>query len=178
MEKETGTVKWFNESKGYGFITRAEGEDVFVHFSAIEGSGFRTLLEGQRVEFRMDEDSKGPCAVDVRAIVDGSGRRDVPSSGRKAVEGVGGDSISMSKRLCVSNLSPLTSESRLTQLFEAIGEVASVDMAVEHIRGRRQAFALVEMAEEDAARQAVRALDGEEVEGQRIEVTRARPPQF
>jgi len=178
MEKETGTVKWFNGRKGYGFINRDGGGEIFVHYSAIEGSGFRTLLEGQRVEFRVAEDSKGPCAVDVRAIVDGFGREDVPSSGKEAVEDVGGDSISMSKRLCVSNLSPLTSESRLTQLFGAIGEVASVYMAVEHIRGRRHAFALVDMAEENAAGQAVRELHGEEVEGQRIEVRRAGRPQF
>ena len=178
MEKETGTVKWFNEIKGYGFINRDDGDDVFVHCSGIEGSGLRTLLEGQRVEFRVsDEDPKGPRAVDVRAIVDGSGREDVPSSGRKAVEGVGGDSISTSKRLCVSSLNPMTSESRLTQLFGAIGEVRSVDVFVEHIGGRRQAFALVDMAEEGAARQAAQELDGEQVEGQRIEVRRARPPQ-
>jgi CspA family cold shock protein len=50
-EKETGTVKWFNGSKGYGFIQREQGEDVFVHYSAITGDGFRNLEEGQRVEF-------------------------------------------------------------------------------------------------------------------------------
>ncbi|MDT8340849.1 MAG: cold shock domain-containing protein [Longimicrobiales bacterium] len=50
-----GRVKWFNESKGYGFIQRAEGEDVFVHFSAIQGNGFRTLREGEEVEFDLSE---------------------------------------------------------------------------------------------------------------------------
>ncbi|MFV2007413.1 MAG: cold-shock protein [Longimicrobiales bacterium] len=54
-----GTVKWFNDSKGYGFITQAEGDDVFVHFSAIEGEGFRTLSEGQEVEFELRESEKG-----------------------------------------------------------------------------------------------------------------------
>jgi CspA family cold shock protein len=57
----TGTVKWFNESKGYGFITPTDGSpDVFVHFSAIEGDGFKTLKEGQSVEFESQESAKGP----------------------------------------------------------------------------------------------------------------------
>ena len=68
MEKETGTVKWFNGSKGYGFITRAEGEDVFVHFSAIEAEGFRTLREGEQVEFAVERSPKGLQAVRVRAL--------------------------------------------------------------------------------------------------------------
>jgi len=54
-----GTVKWFNDAKGYGFITRQEGEDVFVHFSAIAGEGFRTLAEGEEVEFELAETEKG-----------------------------------------------------------------------------------------------------------------------
>ena len=60
-----GTVKWFNSSKGYGFIEREEGEDVFVHFSAIEGDGFRNLEEGQRVEFTIEQGDKGPQAAQV-----------------------------------------------------------------------------------------------------------------
>ena len=64
----TGTVKWFNESKGYGFITQDEGEgDVFVHFSAIQGTGFRTLAEGQRVSFEVEQGPKGPQASKVIA---------------------------------------------------------------------------------------------------------------
>ncbi len=58
-EKETGTVKWFNGSKGYGFIERAEGDDVFVHFNPIVGDGFRNLEEGQRVEFNVTQGHKG-----------------------------------------------------------------------------------------------------------------------
>jgi CspA family cold shock protein len=60
-----GTVKWFNEQKGYGFITTEEGKDVFVHYSSILGSGFRTLAEGQAVAFDVEEGPKGPQAVRV-----------------------------------------------------------------------------------------------------------------
>jgi len=60
---ETGTVKWFNADKGYGLITVDGGEDVFVHFSAIQGEGFKTLDEGQRVEFEVVEGEKGPQAA-------------------------------------------------------------------------------------------------------------------
>ena len=62
----TGTVKWFNESKGYGFITPSDGSpDVFVHYSAIQGSGFKTLTEGQSVEFEIQNGAKGPQAANV-----------------------------------------------------------------------------------------------------------------
>ena len=67
-EKEQGTVKWFNGGKGYGFIQRAEGEDVFVHFNAIVGDGFRNLEEGQRVEFNVVQGQKGLQAADVVVI--------------------------------------------------------------------------------------------------------------
>jgi CspA family cold shock protein len=67
-ERIEGTVKWFNSSKGYGFIARDDGEDVFVHYSAIRSDGFRTLYEDQRVEFSIEEGPKGPQAVDVIPI--------------------------------------------------------------------------------------------------------------
>ena len=67
-ERETGTVKWFNGSKGYGFIEREEGADVFVHFSAIRGDGFRNLEEGQRVEFNVEQGQKGLQATDVTVL--------------------------------------------------------------------------------------------------------------
>jgi CspA family cold shock protein len=66
----TGTVKWFDEKKGYGFITMDEGKDVFVHYSAIAGSGFRKLAEGERVSFEVKEGSKGPQADQVQPIRD------------------------------------------------------------------------------------------------------------
>ena len=67
-DREIGTVKWFNDGKGYGFITREAGEDVFVHVSAIQGEGFRTLRENQRVEFSVQQGPKGLQAVDVRML--------------------------------------------------------------------------------------------------------------
>ena len=65
-EKVQGTVKWFNNAKGFGFITREEGEDdVFVHFRSIQGTGFKTLKEGQKVTFDVEEGPKGPQATNV-----------------------------------------------------------------------------------------------------------------
>ena len=64
-ERETGTVKWFNDSKGYGFIEREGGNDVFVHHSAIQAEGFRSLAEGQQVEFEVVQGQKGPAAENV-----------------------------------------------------------------------------------------------------------------
>ncbi|MCL7453355.1 MAG: cold-shock protein [Anaerolineae bacterium] len=66
-ERTTGTVKWFNGAKGYGFIEREEGPDVFVHHSAIRGEGYRNLEEGQRVEFNVEQGPKGLQAADVAA---------------------------------------------------------------------------------------------------------------
>jgi CspA family cold shock protein len=65
---ETGTVKWFNGSKGYGFITREEGADVFVHYNAIEGDGYKTLDEGDQVQFEIGEGPKGLQAINVSKI--------------------------------------------------------------------------------------------------------------
>ena len=66
--REHGNVKWFNDSKGYGFIQRDSGGDVFVHYSDILGVGFRTLSEGQRVEFEVQEGAKGPQAKNVHIV--------------------------------------------------------------------------------------------------------------
>ena len=64
-ERIIGTVKWFNNRKGWGFISRDEEEDIFVHYTGIQGDGYRTLAEGQKVEFSLDETDKGLQAVDV-----------------------------------------------------------------------------------------------------------------
>jgi CspA family cold shock protein len=66
--RETGKVKWFNDSKGFGFISRENGPDVFVHFSAIQGEGFRSLAENQEVEFEVVQGHKGPQAQNVVKI--------------------------------------------------------------------------------------------------------------
>lgn len=68
MSRVTGKVKWFNESKGFGFIEQASGPDVFAHFSAIQGSGFKTLLEGQEVEFTVTAGQKGPQAENITVV--------------------------------------------------------------------------------------------------------------
>ena len=65
---ETGTVKWFNAAKGYGFIERDGGEDVLVHFSSIRGEGFKSLQEGAEVEFELGQGDKGPQALDVTLV--------------------------------------------------------------------------------------------------------------
>ena len=67
-DRETGTVKWFNDAKGFGFISRADGEDLFVHVRAIQGNGFRTLKEGQKVSFVVTKGPKGFQADQVQAV--------------------------------------------------------------------------------------------------------------
>lgn len=67
-ERKTGTVKWFNDQKGYGFILQENGADVFVHYSAVVSEGFRTLSEGQLVEYTLEEGPKGPAAVNVHKV--------------------------------------------------------------------------------------------------------------
>jgi CspA family cold shock protein len=68
MQMAEGKVKWFNESKGFGFIETGEGRDVFVHYSAIQASGFKTLYEGQKVSFDIQQGQKGPAAINVKLL--------------------------------------------------------------------------------------------------------------
>lgn len=67
-DREAGVVKWFNDKKGYGFISRQSGGDIFVHHSSIVAEGFRTLKEGDQVEFEVKEDAKGKSAVEVKRV--------------------------------------------------------------------------------------------------------------
>jgi CspA family cold shock protein len=67
-QRQTGTVKWFNEAKGYGFIAQENGADLFVHFRSINGTGFKTLHEGQKVEFTVGQGKKGPQAENVTPL--------------------------------------------------------------------------------------------------------------
>jgi len=70
MSRIPGTVKWFNDAKGYGFLSREGGPDVFVHFSSIQGNGFKSLAEGDKVEFEITEGQKGPQAAEVTKSTD------------------------------------------------------------------------------------------------------------
>ena len=67
-DRQSGTVKWFNDAKGFGFITPESGDDLFVHFRAIQGTGFKTLQENQRVEFEVKQGQKGPQAANIRPL--------------------------------------------------------------------------------------------------------------
>ena len=69
-ERTIGTVKWFNRNKGYGFLAQEDGQDVFVHYTAIQGDGFRNLEEGQKVEFSIENGPKGLMAADVKILED------------------------------------------------------------------------------------------------------------
>ena len=96
----TGTVKWFNAAKGYGFITNDEtNEDVFVHFSAIQSNGFKTLAEGQRVEFEITNGAKGPSAAARRASLTSSTVTLVSSSATKSTTETLGVGTRMAKPL-------------------------------------------------------------------------------
>ena len=68
LDMVKGTVKWFNEKKGFGFLSREDGDDVFVHHTSIQAEGFKTLREGQEVEFEVQDGPKGPQAVNVREV--------------------------------------------------------------------------------------------------------------
>lgn len=67
-ERSTGTVKWFNNSKGYGFISQENGDDIFVHFQSIVGDGYKSLKENDKVEFNVSEGQKGPQATEVKIV--------------------------------------------------------------------------------------------------------------
>ena len=164
-ESETGTVKWFNDSKGYGFISRDAGEDVFVHYSAIEGDGFRTLHEGERVEFTIEQTGKGLQAAHVKALWAGTGSYDSPQG-----------EMDTSKRLYVGNLSYGTTEENLADIFGAIGEVLSVNLVIDRVTGRSRGFAFVEMVQASDAQRAITELNGRDLNGRALRIEAARPP--
>ena len=137
---------------------------MFVHFSAIEGDGFRSLDNGQQVEFAVEQGAKGVQAVRVRALSSGTG--DHATYQREGIAG---------KKLCVGNLSYATTDATLSDLFGEIGEVLSVDLVIDRITGRSKGFAFVEMAEHAAALEAIDQLNGREVDGRSIKVAEARP---
>lgn len=87
MARITGTVKWFSDSKGYGFIEREGGDDVFVHHSNIAGDGFKTLAEGETVEFEIQEDAKGPRAHNVVRGTEGGSGEPTRGTGSSHAEG-------------------------------------------------------------------------------------------
>ncbi len=88
-ERKKGTVKWFNDQKGYGFILQENGADVFVHYSAVVSEGFRTLAEGQLVEYTLEEGPKGPAAVNVQKLgMDPAAEGSTSSSDEEAAEEV------------------------------------------------------------------------------------------
>ncbi len=91
MDRTQGVVKWFNDSKGFGFITGPTGEDVFVHFSAIEGEGFKTLTEGQEVEFDLQSGPKGLQAANVTKLSTSPNIRTRPVDGEQNDYGVNGN---------------------------------------------------------------------------------------
>lgn len=87
MERQTGTVKWFSSERGYGFIRCSTGTEIFVHHSAIEGDGFKTLRSGDRVTFEMDADERGPKAARVSRQIDPDANRASPDSRTQQSEG-------------------------------------------------------------------------------------------
>ncbi|MEM7131006.1 MAG: cold-shock protein [Chloroflexota bacterium] len=84
-ERKKGTVKWFNDQKGYGFILQENGADVFVHYSAVQAEGFKTLTEGQLVEYTLEEGPKGPAAANVTKIGGDPSSDSEPEAEREAV---------------------------------------------------------------------------------------------
>ena len=133
-----GTVKWFSNEKGYGFIERSEGEDVFVHFSAIQSDGYKTLTEGQKVEFEVVQGQKGLQAANVvrsRASLSEplpGPPKGGPSFGRMTVVEITRDEVlhvAKLARLALSDDEVERFRGQLSAILEAVGKVAELDLA-------------------------------------------------
>ena len=168
-EKETGTVKWFSNQKGYGFITREQGGDVFVHHSSIASEGFRTLDEGQRVEFNVEQGPQGFAGHECRPAVRLSAGF-LQSSLQATLRGG-----NMGKKLYVGNLGYSVTASTLEELFASVGEVSAVNLITDRMTGRSRGFAFVEMAESADAQKAIAEINGRGVDGRALKVAEARP---
>jgi cold shock protein len=182
---EQGTVKWFNDAKGYGFISRQSGEDVFVHFSAIQAGGFRSLQEGQAVQFDVTKGPKGWQAENVRALwVRYFLRR------RSVVEiafwnyvffpdcEISGRSIRRERvvtNIFVGNLDITVTEQQLREVFAPHGTVETITIVKDRDTDEPRGMAFVEMTQETEAQGAISALDGTLLNGRPMSVNEARP---
>ena len=144
-------VQW---SKGYGFIEREGGEDVFVHFSAIQGEGFR-IWKKDRTRVQRRAGPEGPAG-------------DQRNRGGLVV-------AIMANNLYVGNLSYDTTEDTLRTLFAEYGEIESVNLISDRYTGRSRGFAFVEMSTEEAAQEAMSGLNGKQVDDREIKVDKAKP---
>ena len=165
-ERETGTVKWFSAVKGYGFIARDDGGDVFVHHSQLDGEGRRTLVPEQRVEFAVETDERGGKAVHVVGSVPAEGTEE------KVMEEVYDEEL-RARTVYVGNLSYETSDAELRRVFEQVGEALSV-ARITGGHGRRR-YGFVEMGDPDAARRAIRQLNGAKVDNRAMNVRKTTP---
>src|SRR5579875_26149 len=155
-DRKTGTVKWFNDAKGFGFISQEGGEDVFVHFRSIEGSGFKSLQEGQKVSFVVTKGQKGLQAEQVQANYS---RNRVRDAGRTSFRPAFLFSEVPMLTITVRGLPSSMTEQALTALFENHGKVRGLRMAKDLFSGECRGYAELQM-EGHEARAAVAALNG------------------
>ena len=167
----TGTVKWFNESKGFGFIAPSDGSaDVFVHFSAIQGDGFRTLAEGQTVNYEVENGPKGPQASQV--TVAGWYLRQIFISALSSLWCSVAPVLSRNailKKMFVGNLPTDATDQSVRELFSEFGTVRSIQLVTDVFSGKCRGFGFVEM-EGHEARAAMAGLDGKDFNGKFLKV--------
>ncbi len=166
-----GTVKWFDAAKGYGFIEASDGKDVFVHYSAIKGEGFRTLKPGQRVQFDLTEGPKGKQATNVEIAVGSadSGARDDAAEQPQPEE-----SHAKGGKLFVGNLGFAVGDEDLRKLFEKAGPVQSAVIIRDRETKQSRGVGFVEMMSPTGTKKALEMLDGFDFQGRSIKVSEAR----